>query len=108
VNSQAKTTLEAADMVLEEVGVFIEVDGLKRKLSQTLPAVSIGSGGAGDTAAAELRTCTILYMSASTYRKCSNMELKTNLIIHGEDLLGVGLWYSRKGDARFVALWRVG
>lgn len=65
MNSQAKTTLEAANMILEEVGVFVEVYSLKRKLSQALSAVGVGSGGAGDTAAAELGTCTILYMSAS-------------------------------------------
>jgi hypothetical protein len=69
VNSQAKTALEAADMVLEEVRVFVQVNGLKRKLAQTLPSVSVGSGGAGNTAAAEFRTCTILYMSASAWRK---------------------------------------
>ena len=79
-------------MILEEVRVFVEIDGLKRKLSQTLPTIGIGSGGAGDTAAAELRTCTILYMLASARRKRRGTELKTNLIIHGEDFLGVGLW----------------
>jgi hypothetical protein len=30
---QAQTALEAADMVLKEVGVFVKVDSLERELS---------------------------------------------------------------------------
>jgi hypothetical protein len=30
---QAQTALEATDMVLKEVGVFVEVDGFERELS---------------------------------------------------------------------------
>lgn len=41
VNRQAETTFEASDVVLEEVGVLFEVDGLQGKLAKTLAAVSI-------------------------------------------------------------------
>jgi hypothetical protein len=41
VDSQAETALEASDVVLEEVRVLVEVDGLKRELAETLAAVGI-------------------------------------------------------------------
>jgi hypothetical protein len=53
VDGQAKTTLEAADVVLEEVRILVEVDGLERELSETLSSVGIRRGLRGDTAAAE-------------------------------------------------------
>lgn len=42
MNRQAKTTLEAADVVLEEVRVLVEVDRLQSELAQSLAAVSVG------------------------------------------------------------------
>lgn len=39
---EAKTAFEGADMVFEEVRVFIEVDGFQRKLSKTFASVGIG------------------------------------------------------------------
>ena len=44
VDCQAKTTLETADMVLEEIRILVEVDRLEGELSQTLSAVGVGSG----------------------------------------------------------------
>lgn len=42
VNRQAETALEGADVVLEEVGVLVEVDGLERELAQAFAAVRVG------------------------------------------------------------------
>jgi hypothetical protein len=41
VNCETKATFEAADVVLEEVWVLVEIDGLKRELSQALSSVGI-------------------------------------------------------------------
>jgi hypothetical protein len=41
VDSQAETALEASDVVLEEVRVLVEVDGLERELAETLTAVGV-------------------------------------------------------------------
>jgi hypothetical protein len=60
VDRQAKTALEATDVVLEEVRVLVEVNGLERELSETLSSVGIRRGLRGDTTAAELGTCAIL------------------------------------------------
>jgi hypothetical protein len=42
VNCQAQTAFEASDVVLEEVRVLVQVDGLERELSETLSSVGIG------------------------------------------------------------------
>ena len=42
MNCQTEAALEASDVVLEEVRVLVEVDGLERKLAQTLTAIGIG------------------------------------------------------------------
>jgi hypothetical protein len=42
VNCQAQATFEASDVVLEEVRVLVQVDGLERELSETLSSVGIG------------------------------------------------------------------
>ena len=42
VDCQAEPTLEGSDVVLEEVGVFVEIDGLESELSETLSSVCIG------------------------------------------------------------------
>jgi len=61
VDRETQAALEAADMVLEEVRVLVEVDGLERELAETLSAVGVGSGLRGDTAAAKLGACAILW-----------------------------------------------
>jgi hypothetical protein len=60
VDRQAKTALEATDVVLEEVRVLVEVDGLERELSETFSSVGVRRRLRGDTTAAELGTCAIL------------------------------------------------
>jgi hypothetical protein len=44
MDCEAESTLEAADMVLEEVGVLVEVDGLEREFAQALSSVGVGCG----------------------------------------------------------------
>jgi hypothetical protein len=44
VDCQTELALEASDVVLEEVWVFVEVDGLERELSKTLSSIGIGCG----------------------------------------------------------------
>ena len=44
VHGQAETAFERSDVVFEEVGVFIEIDGFKGKFAESLAAVSIGAG----------------------------------------------------------------
>ncbi|KAI6754171.1 hypothetical protein HG530_012685 [Fusarium avenaceum] len=53
VNSQAQTTLERANVVLEEVGVLVEIDRLEGKLAKTFATVGVCGGLGGDAAAAE-------------------------------------------------------
>lgn len=61
VDGQAEATFEAADVVLEEVGVLVEIDGLESELSETLTAVGVGDRGRGDATAAKLGAGTVLY-----------------------------------------------
>lgn len=60
VDCQAEAALEATDVVLEEVGVFFEVDGFQRELAQALASVGVGCGPVGDATAAELGACSVL------------------------------------------------
>jgi hypothetical protein len=41
VHCQAQATLEASNVVLEEVRVLVEVDGLERELAEALSPVGI-------------------------------------------------------------------
>jgi hypothetical protein len=45
VDGETQTALEAADVVLEEVRVLVEVDRLERELAETLSAVGICGRG---------------------------------------------------------------
>lgn len=60
VDRQAQTTLEASHMVLEEVGILVEVDRLEGEFAETFATVCIGRGLRCDTAATEFGSCTIL------------------------------------------------
>jgi hypothetical protein len=60
VDRQTQAALEAADVVLEEVGVLVEVDGLERELAQTFAAVGVGGRLRRDAAAAEFGACAVL------------------------------------------------
>jgi hypothetical protein len=41
VHGQAQAALEAADVVLEEVRVLVEVDGLERELAEAFTTVGV-------------------------------------------------------------------
>jgi hypothetical protein len=53
VDGQAEAALEAADVVLEEVRVFVEVDGFEGEFAESFASVCVCCGVRGDTAAAE-------------------------------------------------------
>ena len=42
MDCKTQTAFEASNVVLEEVRVFVEVDGLERELAQTLSSVGVG------------------------------------------------------------------
>jgi len=42
VDGEAEAALEAADVVLEEVGVLVEVDGFEGELAKSFAAVRVG------------------------------------------------------------------
>jgi hypothetical protein len=42
VDGQAESTFEGSDVVLEEVGIFVQVNSLESQFAQTLSSVSIG------------------------------------------------------------------
>jgi hypothetical protein len=60
VDCEAETALKAADVVLEEVGIFVEVDRLQRELAQALATVGVGCGVRGDASTAEFGACSVL------------------------------------------------
>lgn len=72
VDSETKSALETSDVVLEEVGVFVEVDRFQCELAQTLTTVGVGCGLGGDTSTAKFGSCTILRQTLVFYglRKC--------------------------------------
>jgi hypothetical protein len=47
-------------VVLEEVRIFVKIDGFERELAQSLATVGVGCGLGGDTAAAEFGACAVL------------------------------------------------
>lgn len=57
---QAESALKCAQVVLEDVGVFFNVDCFHGELAQPLASVGIGGRFGGDTAAAEFGACSVL------------------------------------------------
>lgn len=60
MDGKAQPAFERADVVLEEVRVFVQVYSLERELPQSLTSVCIGTGIRSNAAAAELGASTIL------------------------------------------------
>lgn len=60
MHGEAKAAFEGADMILEEIGVFIEVDRFQCKLSKTFASVGIGGRVRGYTTSTEFATGAIL------------------------------------------------
>jgi hypothetical protein len=44
VHRQTKAAFEASDVVLEEVRVLVEIDGLERELAKSFATVGVGCG----------------------------------------------------------------
>ena len=42
MNCEAESAFEAADVIFEEVGVFVQVDGFEGEFSETFATVGIG------------------------------------------------------------------
>lgn len=57
---EAEPTFEGADVILEEVGVFVEIDGFEGEFAEAFAAVGVGSGVRCYTSAAELGTGSVL------------------------------------------------
>ena len=57
---EAEPAFKLADVILEEVGVFGEIDGFEGKFAKALAAVGVGCGGRGDASAAEFGARAVL------------------------------------------------
>jgi len=68
MDSEAEPAFERADVVLEEVGVFVEIDCFEGEFAQALAAVGVGGGGGGDAAATEFGTGAILVVHCGVCR----------------------------------------
>lgn len=75
MDCQAETAFKASDMVLEEVGVFVEVDCLEGELAKTLATVCVRCGVRCNTTATELGPCAVLKEVRSCQRKWIYMLL---------------------------------
>ena len=60
VDREAEAAFEGADVVLEEVGVFVEVDGFEGEFAESFAAVGVRGGVGCDSSAAELRARSVL------------------------------------------------
>lgn len=60
MDGEAETTFEGANVVFEEVWVFVEVDGLQGEFSQTFTSVGVGGALRGDATTSELRAGAVL------------------------------------------------
>ena len=61
VNGQAQPTLEATDVVLEEVGIFVQVDGFQGELAKSFASVCVRGAVRGYSSASEFGTCSVLF-----------------------------------------------
>jgi hypothetical protein len=68
VDGQAEAALKATDMVLEEVRIFVEVDGFEGEFAEPFASVCVCCGVRGDAAAPEFRTCAVLLPDQYTHR----------------------------------------
>lgn len=70
MNCETKAAFEGANMVLEEVGVFVEVDGFEGKFAKTFSSVRVGCALRGDTAATKFGPGAVLVVHSEVLRKC--------------------------------------
>ena len=60
MHGETESTFERADVVAEEVWVFVEVDGFEGEFAQPFASVGVGCALACDAAAAEFGACAVL------------------------------------------------
>ena len=60
VYGEAEPAFEGADVIFEEVGVLVKIDGFKGEFAEAFAPVCIGTRGGGYTATAELGASPIL------------------------------------------------
>lgn len=65
VYSKTQATFERTNMILEEVRVFVEINGFQRQLPQTFSSIGIGSGLGGYTSTTKFTTGAILKIYVS-------------------------------------------
>jgi len=68
MDGKTKAAFERPDVVLEEVGVFVEIDCFEGEFAQAFATVSVGGGSGGDAAAAEFRTGAVLVVHCGVCR----------------------------------------
>lgn len=66
VDGETETAFEAADVVFEKVGVFVEVDVFEGEFAQALAAVGVGGGVGGYASAAEFGAYSVLEKGISS------------------------------------------
>jgi hypothetical protein len=60
VDCQTQATFEAADVVLEDVGIFVQVDGFEGEFAESFATVGVCCAGGGYTTTSELGACAVL------------------------------------------------
>ena len=60
MDREAQPALETSDVILEEVGVFVEVDSFERELPQSFSSVCVGGALRSDSSTSEFTSCSIL------------------------------------------------
>ena len=60
MNGETKSAFEGANMVFEEIRIFVEVDCFESELPKTLSAVGICAGEGCDASTAEFATGAVL------------------------------------------------
>lgn len=111
VDGEAEPALEGADMVLEEVRVFVEVDGFEGELAETFAPVGVGGAGRRDPAAAEFGSGPILWVLDASEKVMMQWIVETYLIIHTysvEDCNDFVGWTSNRTKGRSVWLFGAG
>lgn len=66
VNCQAQAALEAADMIFEEVGVFVEVDGFECEFAEAFATVGVCGRLGGYASAAKFGARSVLWFLVYT------------------------------------------
>ena len=60
MHCEAETAFEGADMIFEEVGVFVEIDGFEGEFAKSFAAVGVGGRVRCDSSSAEFGASSVL------------------------------------------------